>query len=567
MEIDIIESLDGYSIPRINKEGKIIHLTSLYNTQREIDKLIRTLEKYNLSDTTVVFGISNFEYIKFIKRFINENFYIVEPTEELRELAKKELSKNIKVLSVEDVCTISFIKSIKDKTVNFLSYGSYAWVFRDEFNKINQKLYENVMYTQVVENTRRYFEKTWITAFFENLPHIISSESIDDYKNKHLNKPAIIVSAGPSLEKTIPILKNVHENFIIISGGRTLKTLKNNGIHCDYTCVIDAGEGSYEVIKEAIDYDTTLVYSDITNSKIVNEFKGRKIYFNSNEASFIRNKLMDDCNSRIYTGSSVAHTCVGFSIHIGCSPMIFIGQDLAFTNNKMHADSASIVTEEENKTEDSSVKVENVFGEDVSTSRSLLGFLRELEYLIKTYTTMNNNLEFINCSEGGAKIEGAAYLDFKSVVQNYTKAIEKEYNRESCYINQYKIESLVIRMKNCLNEINKGEKYLLKYEMTIKNLIDDINLYNEKELNKVICDIKRIGKKVDSTYLSVIIKYFNYEKKYLFEEIEYREDKDEVEKSLTDILSMIKVFKEKIFLLRNEMDKCLLDLTKGVNNE
>ncbi len=43
---------------------------------------------------------------------------------------------------------------------------------------------------------------------------------------------------------------------------------------------------------------------------------------------------------RLNLGGSVAHTCFGLAMHLGCDRVIFVGQDFAFTGDKMHAENA-----------------------------------------------------------------------------------------------------------------------------------------------------------------------------------------------------------------------------------
>ena len=69
-----------------------------------------------------------------------------------------------------------------------------------------------------------------------------------------------MLSAGPSLEKNIALLKECHEKFIIISGGRTLSKLKEIGVKPDFFVMIDGDEIAYDLVKENLNWDIPLIF-------------------------------------------------------------------------------------------------------------------------------------------------------------------------------------------------------------------------------------------------------------------------------------------------------------------
>ncbi|WP_373845633.1 6-hydroxymethylpterin diphosphokinase MptE-like protein, partial [Clostridium sp.] len=65
---------------------------------------------------------------------------------------------------------------------------------------------------------------------FTNMKKLIESPSIECVKDKYKDIPAIIVSAGPSLDKNISELKRAEGKALIIATDAVLTTLKNHGI-------------------------------------------------------------------------------------------------------------------------------------------------------------------------------------------------------------------------------------------------------------------------------------------------------------------------------------------------
>ena len=135
------------------------------------------------------------------------------------------------------------------------------------------------MKAKIVENnTISHFSRKWFETFIQNFKYVKESTFSCDLEDKMKNKPAIIVSAGPSLEKNIHLLKKCKNDFFIITGGRTLKSLINIGVKPDLIAAIDGEETTYELVKEYIDLGIPLLFNNGTNEKVLINHKGKKIY-------------------------------------------------------------------------------------------------------------------------------------------------------------------------------------------------------------------------------------------------------------------------------------------------
>ena len=185
------------------------------------------------------------------------------------------------------------------------------------------------------------FGEVFIRNLIWNLDIINKSTSIDKIKGKYKDVPAIIVSAGPSLEENIKAMvrnKEALKNYLVVAGSRTLKALIENGIKPDIIVTIDPVDENYEMISEYINSDIPLAFYEYSNRKILSEYKGEKIYLSS-----ILSKVVGELNTlkSIYLGGSVAHTAVDVARTLACNPIIFAGQDLAYTYEKHHAKEAT----------------------------------------------------------------------------------------------------------------------------------------------------------------------------------------------------------------------------------
>ena len=99
---------------------------------------------------------------------------------------------------------------------------------------------------------------------------------------------------------------------------------------------------------------------------------------------------------------------------MGCNPIIFVGQDLAFTENRTHSKD----TFSQDIIESNSMRnVEDIYGNTIHTSKNLYIYLRWIQNRI----AVEKEIEFIDATEGGARIKGTRVMKFSEVIDKYSK--------------------------------------------------------------------------------------------------------------------------------------------------
>lgn len=528
---------DGYEIAKIKIDDKLFFLGSKYKFQRDIDKIMQKIKKEELS-VNIIFGLSSGEYVKEILNKIDEKavLIIIEPNHDIIksfiERKRYLLDDNRLVIINNDVNLIlnvlnCYISDINYKKIMFEVFTNYEKVFEKELNDFLMIFKEFYRSIAIIHSTSVYFSETWFNTYFENLKEMVFSRPINLLKNKFKNIPAIVVSAGPSLEKNIHLLKNNEKNFIIITGGRTLKALKDNGINPDFVCVIDSGEPSYKVIEDSLESNSILIYNERTNYKVTKEYKGLKMFFTG--LNSIKKILNYDVDS-LYIGGSVAHTCADLGIYLGCNPIIFIGQDFAYTNDKHHADIAK-KQNVDNDNIDYFIEVKDISGGKVKTTIILDYYRKNMENLIRN----NSHIKFINATEGGADIEGTEVKLLSEVLNIYGKTeIKKDYFEKNEFnfdmkivldnLNEYLsvLNELILKLDSGLKVLEKMkkrykkniDKYLLKLnsidEIINKNITqyEFVNFIAYPFIHKIMSDEKYLIKETDD-YEIVFDKIYN----------------------------------------------------------
>lgn len=564
------KSKDGYDILKINNEIKSIYIGSKYNEEREVKKVIELAKPITEKDNYIILGLGMGNHIKELKKnnISNSQILIVECEDEWINKFEDEFKKdndfrnNVHIVKNKDDIKVFFEKYITEQNISSLKiipYSNYNKIYGKElvdYYKLIKEYRDNII---VNRNTNLYFSKIWFESRMKNLKYIPQSESISDYVNIHKDKPAIIVSAGPSLTKNIDELSKCND-AVIISGGRTLKSLINIGVDPHYTVIVDPSDKSYELVDGYIDkIKNKLIYHLGTPNKALEEHNGKKIIFSS-EA--LIDEIINKKNYNISTGGSVAHSMTSLALIMGCNPIIFIGQDFAYTNDEGHAVVAGSPWHSnklENYTDKKDFLVEDIYGNNVRTSEVLNIYRLQMEKIIKE----NERVTFINATEGGANIKGTEVKKLRDVLSNYSDEIK--YGNERVVFDKdisnrliIKLEDSYLAMKDLSKLYDKGLHILERYEKSIKYGIRNISKL-ESEINIVDKKVLKLNKRMifmDSLIYPIIDSINNLpELLYNLEDNEKQIREKNIKKNLLIYREMKDLIKYALPILENSIEE------------
>lgn len=512
MSLNIEMSKDGYKVLQLDVDGKKQYVGSKYNQKREIDKFINEFNKFTDNDNYIVFGLSFGEHIKNMLELTNpkSKILIVELNEELIEYCLNdyeicEILNNTRVIIAKNADEVKnffrqYITQINIDNVQIGYYCKYDNIYKEKLVDIYKVVKSESERIISDKETSLFFGEDWFDSFLNNLKYIAKSTPVNNLENRYKNKPAVIVSAGPSLSKNIDQLKDV-DNALIISGGRTLRPLVERGIEPSCLCVVDAGEVSYKLVEDVLHkVKSPLVFYEATNPVVVKEHKGEKIF--STNSKFI-NDIWKKQLITLSGGGSVAHVMTILAAYMGCSPIIFIGQDLAYTGERGHADIAE--NKWQNLTFDNFYKkdddeyVEDVNGGIVRTSKVLNLYRLALEDIIRIFP----ETKFINATEGGAKIKGTENRTLKSVLEELDK--DKIVSIEENLIKEDKTKEIVDALEKVLETFNECSFLCTKGQKTLDEFIKNYHLKRQDKLNKNIKDLDNIDKKLKQNIENIYI--------------------------------------------------------------
>ncbi|HWE93830.1 MAG TPA: 6-hydroxymethylpterin diphosphokinase MptE-like protein [Tepidisphaeraceae bacterium] len=301
------------------------------------------------------------------------------------------------------------------------------------FAQMRQWIDEFASYTQTSINTIVLNSRRTAENIARNVGWYVATPSMSRLKDRYRGEPAIIVSAGPSLRKNKHLLKDLQSRALIIAVQTTLQPLLEMGIEPDFVTSLDYHEictRFFEKLPPTL--RTEMVAEPKANAAIFSMNPGPvSILGNPFAEGLLREMRLD--KTQLPSGATVAHLAYYLAEHLGCDPIMFVGQDLGFSDGLCYTPGTSYedvwrpelsrFCTVEMKQWDQIVRerfilrrVPDYEGRPMYTEERLFTYLQQFERdFLKTRTRI------IDASEGGAAKRGATPMKLADAAEKYCK--------------------------------------------------------------------------------------------------------------------------------------------------
>lgn len=421
-----------YGYPVLSYEGEKgnVLLSSPYDGEGTFENVwYRQLAEMLPDGIVFIFGMARLSYIrKICSEKPEQTVIIYEPSAEIfsgmMESADLTFLKENHFLFVKDlfddawcIC-LNYLLSVDVAGISrYLCAPNYDRIFSEIYSEYRKNLYEYAEVSMIDRNTMMRFGEEIPRNSRNNLMYVARSHDLKWFvDNFPKGKPAIIVSAGPSLNKNIEELKNAVGKAFIVATDTALKPLINHGIMPDIFTTVDPSKPLLLFDREEVRKIPMVICED-GNSEVVERHEGKQ-FFTTRPNGFCTYyyQKYEKEEMLLESGGSVANNAFSLARECGCNPIILIGQDLAYTGNKSHADGTFQDKMEEKKLEGSAyLDVEDIYGNTIRTSKDFDYYRKWFEKQIAAHT----ETKVIDATEGGAKIEGAVLMTLKEAIGQY----------------------------------------------------------------------------------------------------------------------------------------------------
>lgn len=235
--------------------------------------------------------------------------------------------------------------------------------------------------------------------FHENCS--ICDAHIDEISRQLKGKSAYIIAAGPSLDRTMDVLKNLdRKSAVVIATGTVLGALQKQGVAVDVVVYSDPTADMEKQLADAQTESQPAVFVSTAYSETAKKYQGQKYVMLQEKFGPAEDFAKERMLPLFETGDTVTMTAMELAIKSGCPKLYFAGLDLAYPDGRGHA--KHTMYGEQKLDIGGLFEVPCVNGGKVYTDTSFNRYRKKIEQKIAKH----KEICFYNLSRIGAKIEG-----------------------------------------------------------------------------------------------------------------------------------------------------------------
>lgn len=501
--VKFVDTKDNMKALVVETDTGVVRLNSMYRPKKEAETWASQYDFSHLQMNAILFGFGNGLFVReILKRlrddarcFIYEqDFTIIRQVmqeQDITDILNDE--RVIFIFEIEENLLLGVLQAfISWSTIKHqlhCVHPGYEKLYPSEEKEFWQTLKRLKEIAVVSKNTDVYFAHLYIENFVKNMPYIKDSNYMRElFGIIDKTVPAIVVSAGPSLDHNIEELKKAKGKAVIIAVDTAVRHLERHGVHYDCMVTWDSEKPESYFLEAPGCIEKPLFCGICSNPKMLGFHTGRKIWLSK---ELLLTEIYEKYGHQMVSipaGGSVATAAVGIAYELGARNIILTGQDLAYGEHGTHAGGEI----SEMPTESRDIFVEGIDGSMVRTRADWEYYLHWFEEQCSI-----EGLTIIDATEGGAKIHGSRIMTLSDAIGEYCK---KEIDFEEIlekipptftdeqYENNVKKDLLHIKkeMRNIRQSSEKGVECCERYLREEETL-------SEEGKNKLLKEIRKIN--------------------------------------------------------------------------
>lgn len=592
-QVEINKSQMGEEIVFVWKNDFSYGLNSSYNAKKAAIEWAEFYATKEFEDVFLVFGLANGMYLQALLDKINDaaNVLVYEPDASVFYKVLNHLDlhcplRDKRVMVAGGSEQLAVVVEWLNKHISYMNYKkvhmcplpNYLYLYEKEWNQYAQLAIHQVEIVDSSVYTELRFGKEFQENILHNVGDSIFQSTINQLKEKFSecdqeNIPAIIVSAGPSLDKNIKDLKKAQGRAFIIVVDTALKAVLQNGVIPDLAITVDAHKP--EVLFEHSEISNLpFLYCKYSNWKLNDRLKARRFYSGHGEdfIGALHNSFKGEQIDNIESGGSVAHEGFSLAVYLGFHKIILVGQDLAYPEGKKHTTAAYQGKEKKVRDNSNLLLVEDIYGNQVLTEANMDMYRKWFEKQIARY---QSEIEVIDATEGGAKIAGAKIMTLNQAIEKecvYAYDFKSAIREIPPVYSSLEREKIISYFQNIPSILEKMEKEI---QIGIEEY-EELREYNsgrkqgEKEYRALIDRIGLRNQWIENQGEMELVSMYNREEEYQVQENVYQQVEqelgDEIEKIAADGIFMLNSYIKGIHRLTEQWDICLEEIKKREND-
>ena len=303
-------------------------------------ELQRSLEG-NPNALFVVFGIGLGHTARALRAMTPAPIVIFEPDpgvlKALLELGPSDLSDFEIVCTTHDLIQIWTPLFSGRHTAALVYTPGYVAAYSDQAAHLRSTLGELVQRSRVNDQTHRLRAKSWVADVLENVELLGQHPGILALAGKYRGVPAFVVGAGPSLGKNGHHLLQAAKKGLIFATNSSASALDKLGVEPQVLCCMESIDVSH-LLRDLSFIDRVVrAFSLSAHPQTLRTGAGPLLAV-WEAVPQLAQPLKDLTGyPGVPVSGSVSTLAFALAQRLGCSPIVFVGQDLAYTDGRAYA--------------------------------------------------------------------------------------------------------------------------------------------------------------------------------------------------------------------------------------
>lgn len=426
-------SMMNEGIVGVEQNGTNLYLNSRYEAKLWASQWCEQFENVTYRTKFIVLGIINGMYIQALhEKYPDNTIIFCEIYPELEQIALEHVDfSKIVDRNVFPVMGKERRRAFKDYLNTMIAYSDYKQIIfctTPNYAKVDAQTYQAFRSIYMNRMEQLFFGRNTLISdegyrresFLNNLfifpKQYVLGQLVENMKGTDVSdRAAIIVSAGPSLDKNIALLKEAKNKALLIAVDAAARPMVKVGVCPDLIVTIDPVKDESILQQEDL-LKCPMVPNSYSHYKTLRQHQG-PLYFPTSETKYsemIYRRYGKEMY-RLESGGSVANNALSLAELLGFHTVILVGQDLAYPNGKVHAQEAvyqnCLDNDIDTSEKDRYFEVDANDGGKVLTEGNMDAYRRWFEEKAAEGVT-----RIINATEGGARIKGTEIMTLKEAL-------------------------------------------------------------------------------------------------------------------------------------------------------
>lgn len=248
-----------------------------------------------------------------------------------------------------DIGSVPIVSGISDLTKQWLDFATrlvdvrvlttpgYYGAYPEEVKAFVEAIPTLLQRTAISKATYRHRARFWVEDIIANVELLTHSPPFLTLERRYEGVPAFIIGAGPSLDENIQLVREAAKKGIVFATNSGAVSLAKHGIEPQVVCCIESIDASSKL--EGLFFIDRVVRAFSLSAAPQTLRTGAGPLLPVHEAIVQYNGPLEDLTGHggLPMAGSVSTVALSLARMLGCSPLVLLGQDLAYSGGRTYA--------------------------------------------------------------------------------------------------------------------------------------------------------------------------------------------------------------------------------------